>query len=69
MSDSRRVHLMKTITWRVVATLSTMLILLLMTDNIKLATEVSILNIITNSALYYVHERAWHKLRLREENE
>jgi len=52
--------LMKTLSWRIVATLTTVLLVLVFSENLALATLVGIAEIIVKSVVYYVHERVWN---------
>lgn len=53
---------LKTATWRVTASLDTMLLALLFTGNIATAVSIGGLEVITKLLLYYVHERAWSRI-------
>jgi len=54
-------HLLKTITWRIIATLTTILIVLAFTGNIELSLGAGAVEVILKMILYYLHERAWYK--------
>ncbi|MEM7060268.1 MAG: DUF2061 domain-containing protein [Pseudomonadota bacterium] len=53
---------LKTATWRVTASLDTMLLALIFTGNIGTAISIGGLEVITKLILYYVHERAWTRI-------
>ena len=57
----RKRHLAKTITWRVVGTLDTILLSYLITGSIKIGFTIGSIEMFTKMALYYLHERAWYK--------
>ena len=61
MSASKKRSGMKAVTWRVIATLDTLLIALLITKEPLIAASIIGIEIVTKFALYYVHERAWQK--------
>lgn len=61
MSASKKRSGMKAVTWRVIATLDTFLIALLITKEPLIAASIIGIEIVTKFALYYVHERAWQK--------
>ena len=61
MAVERRRHIMKAITWRVVATLTTFLLAWFFTDNIDLALKFGAVEIIIKLLAYYLHERMWYK--------
>jgi len=57
----RKRHLAKTITWRVVGTLDTILLSYLITGSIKIGFTIGSIEMFTKMILYYLHERAWYK--------
>lgn len=58
-NTSRRRSLFKTITWRGVAMVDTLLIGYVVTGNWLWAGSIAGLEIMTKMFLYYLHERAW----------
>lgn len=54
-------HLLKTITWRVVGTIDTMLLGWFVTGDIKLGLAIGSFEVITKMILYFLHERVWYK--------
>lgn len=56
----RRRHLAKSITWRALGTLDTMLIAWLVTGDPLMGASIGALEIVTKTMLYYFHERAWY---------
>jgi sulfate adenylyltransferase subunit 1 (EFTu-like GTPase family) len=58
-SESHVRSVAKAISWRATGSLDTFLIAALVTGNIKLAGGVALSEILTKTALYYLHERAW----------
>jgi len=52
----------KTATWRVIASLDTMLLAWFFTGNIGTAISIGGLEVVTKLILYFFHERAWAKL-------
>ena len=61
--------LIKTITWRLVATVDTFLITWLISGSLTIGASVVSLEIITKMVLYYLHEKAWFKYDRQEEKE
>lgn len=57
---SRKRHLAKTLTWRVLATTDTFLIAWLITGQIDWAAGIASIEVLTKMFLYYWHERAWY---------
>ena len=63
MSDTSKRSLIKTITWRVTGSSATFLIAYIMTGNFAIAGVIGIVQLISNSILYYIHERAWNQIK------
>ena len=59
---SKKRHVLKTITWRIVGTLDTFLLSWLITGSIKIGAAIGGIEVLTKMILYYLHERAWYKL-------
>ena len=58
---SRKRHILKTITWRIIGTLDTMILSWIITGNWKWGVAIGGVELITKMVLYYLHERAWYK--------
>jgi uncharacterized membrane protein len=58
---SKKRHIAKTFTWRIIASLDTLLLGWFLTGNIKLGASLMSLEVITKTFLYYFHERIWYK--------
>ena len=58
---SKKRHIVKTITWRIVGTLDTFLLSWLITGSVKIGAAIGGIEIITKMILYYFHERAWYR--------
>jgi len=54
-------HILKTITWRIIGTLDTMILSWIITGNWKIGIAIGGVEVITKMVLYYLHERAWYK--------
>ena len=54
-------HLLKTISWRAVGTLDTVILSWIITGNWKLGLTIGAVEIITKMILYFFHERFWYK--------
>ena len=52
----------KTISWRIVASITTVILVYIFTGEIKLAFSVGVIEVIVKMILYYLHERAWNKV-------
>jgi uncharacterized membrane protein len=53
----------KTISWRVIGTLDTVLISWLITGHIALALSIGSIELVTKMVLYFFHERIWNKIK------
>jgi len=58
---SHKRHVMKTITWRLVGTIDTILIGWVISDNPLIGLKIGSVEIITKMILYYLHERVWYR--------
>jgi len=54
-------HLAKTITWRIVGTIDTILIGWLVSGDVRVGATIGGFEVISKLLLYYLHERAWFK--------
>ncbi len=59
-------HLAKTITWRIVGTADTVLLSWLITGNPFIGLKIGLAEVITKMVLYYLHERLWFNLGVRD---
>lgn len=59
--NSNKRHLLKTITWRIVGTLDTMLLAWFITGNPLTGLKIGMAEVITKMLLYFFHEKIWHK--------
>jgi len=57
----RKRHIAKTMSWRVVATLSTFVVTLGITGKVEYGLTIGGIDAIIKLFLYYVHERTWYK--------
>ena len=58
---SKKRHIFKTITWRILGTLDTFLLSWIITGSLSIGAAIGGIEIITKMILYYFHERAWYK--------
>ncbi len=61
---SHKRHIVKTITWRFVGTLDTILLSWLISGNPLFGLKIGFAEVITKMILYYFHERAWFKFNI-----
>jgi len=62
-NEQVRRSLIKTATWRIAATVDTMLLAWFFTGSPVAAITIGSLEILTKLILYYLHERVWNRLR------
>ena len=58
---SKKRHILKTITWRILGTLDTFLLSWIISGSISIGAAIGGFEIITKMILYYFHERIWYK--------
>jgi uncharacterized membrane protein len=63
--NSYKTHFIKTITWRCLGTLDTILLSWLISGSWKLGLQLGGIEIITKMVLYYMHERIWFRIKWR----
>lgn len=61
--DIRIRSLIKTITWRIIASLDTFLIAWFVSGSISVGGWIATIEVITKIILYYFHERAWNRVK------
>lgn len=61
---SRKRHIAKTLTWRLVGTLDTLILGWILTGNIKIGAAIGGAEVFSKLFLYYLHERIWYKVRI-----
>jgi uncharacterized membrane protein len=54
-------HLLKTITWRLVGTIDTILLSWIITGNLTIGLAIGSVEVLTKMVLYFLHERVWYK--------
>ena len=62
MQDSKTKSLLKTLSWRAVATLITMIIAYFIIGDITVALSIGAFDVVIKMISYYIHERAWSKI-------
>ena len=60
-SISRKRHILKTLTWRLVGTIDTILLAWLISGDPMIGLSIGGVEMITKMALYYLHERVWYR--------
>ncbi len=62
MKEYRIRSIIKTISWRFLATLITMSIIFIFTKRLALSLGVGLVEIVSKVIFYYLHERTWSKI-------
>ena len=62
MTETTSRSLAKTLTWRVTGSSSTFLIAYLITGSLGASSGIAIVQMIVNTVLYLIHERAWSRV-------
>lgn len=62
--QSRKRHIAKTITWRIVGTIDTIVLSWIITGNPLTGLKIGMAEVATKMILYYFHERVWFKINL-----
>jgi len=61
-------HLAKTITWRIIGTLDTMLLSWFISGDFSIGMQMGLYEMVTKMVLYYLHERVWFKSTIKSSN-
>lgn len=62
-SESPKRSIAKSISWRVVGTLDTIIISWLVTGTLRLAFSIGLVELVTKMVLYFFHERIWNSIK------
>jgi uncharacterized membrane protein len=60
-SSSLKRHLLKTISWRAVGTIDTIILGWIITGDPLTGLKIGALEVLTKMTLYFIHERVWYK--------
>ncbi len=63
MSEKSYRSIIKSVSWRTIGTIDTILISFLITGKATLALSIGGIEVFTKMALYYFHERAWNRIK------
>jgi uncharacterized membrane protein len=69
MIDKPKRSLVKTITWRITGSGATFGISYIISGNFIVASSIASVQLITNTVLYFVHERAWDRIKWGRANQ
>lgn len=62
MKDKHSRTFLKTMSWRVIATTTTMVLVFLFTGSLTLSLGLGAVEVVTKMMFYYLHERAWNSV-------
>ncbi len=62
-SESPKRSIAKSVSWRFVGTLDTILISWLVTGTLSLAFSIGLVELVTKMVLYFFHERIWNSIK------
>ena len=60
LRDSKIRHIAKTITWRIIGTIDTVLLGYFFTGDLSIGLKIGSVELISKMLLYYIHERVWY---------
>ena len=63
--DSNLKSVLKTISWRIVGTVDTIMISYFITGEVGLALSIGSVEVFSKIVLYYFHERVWSSVKLK----
>ena len=69
MSDKPKRSLIKTITWRITGSGATFGISYLISGNFAIAGSIATIQLVTNTILYFIHERVWDRVKWGRANQ
>jgi len=67
-NKSRKRHIIKTITWRIIGTTDTIILSWIISGNPLTGLKIGAIEIFTKMILYYFHERIWHRSKIKKNN-
>ena len=62
-SENPKRSIVKSVSWRVIGTLDTMLISWIITGELTVAFSIGVVELFTKMILYFFHERMWNKIQ------
>ena len=61
--DSKRKSFLKTISWRIIAVLTSLIIIYMFTHQMVISLKITIVAAIVSTIEYYIHERLWKSIK------
>jgi uncharacterized membrane protein len=62
MNESNTRSLVKTVSWRLTGSGATFLIAYLISGNLTVGGTIAVIQLVSNTILYYIHERIWNRI-------
>ncbi|MEZ4810544.1 MAG: DUF2061 domain-containing protein [Allomuricauda sp.] len=62
-SESPKRSIVKSISWRIVGTIDTIIISWIVTGTLSLAFSIGTIELVTKMVLYFFHERVWNTIK------
>jgi uncharacterized membrane protein len=62
MQETSLRSIIKTLSWRLTGSGATFLVSYLISNDIAMASTIAVIQLTTNTILYYFHERIWNKI-------
>lgn len=67
MREESKRSALKSISWRIVATLTTMILVYVFTGRLEITVGVGLSDAALSTVLYFLHERLWNKIAFGKE--
>ncbi len=67
MKEKFKRSLIKTISWRITGSIDTVIISLIITGDLSIATTIGFVEVFTKMILYFIHERVWNRISYGKE--
>ncbi|WP_282134419.1 DUF2061 domain-containing protein [Seonamhaeicola maritimus] len=68
VKDSKKRHVYKTVTWRIIGTIDTIMVAFIITGKPLVGISIGALELISKMILYYLHEKVWYTFDFGLEN-
>ena len=62
IEEQKKRSILKTLTWRITASLDTFVIAWIITGDLKMGSSIAGIEVVTKIFFYYFHERIWNKV-------
>ena len=60
MNEVRKIRVLKTLSWRIIATCTTMFLAYIVTGQLEFVVSIGIGDVVLKMIFYYMHEKAWN---------